>query len=148
MPERKIDTLVAYAPIQDADITVPLYPYERYREVLSCKNEKAKQEKYLVWKLLEKAVVDMINLDFANLRFVKTDNGQWICPDFYFSLSHTDGLVCVAVSDSPIGVDVELVRKINTGLGRKILTERELLLMSELPPDKKNRYLIESWVKK
>ena len=148
MPERKIDTLVAYAPIQDADITVPLYPYERYREVLSCKNEKAKQEKYLVWKLLEKAVVDMINLDFANLRFVKTDNGQWICPDFYFSLSHTDGLVCVAVSDSPIGVDVELVRKINTGIGRKILTERELLLMSELPPDKKNRYLIESWVKK
>ena len=148
VPERKINTVVAYAPIKDADITVPLYPSVRYDEVKECKNDKVKLEKYLVWKLLEKIVESTLNIDFANVQFTKTDNGKWVCPDFYFSLSHTDGLVCVALSGSPIGVDTELVRDVNAGLAKKILTEREVDLMADLPFDEQNRYLLESWVKK
>lgn len=148
VPERKINTVVAYAPIKDADITVPLYPSVRYDEVKECKNDKVKLEKYLVWKLLEKIVESTLNIDFANVQFTKTDNGKWVCPDFYFSLSHTDGLVCVALSGSPIGVDTELVRDVNAGLAKKILTEREVDLMADLPFDEQNRYLLESWVRK
>ena len=148
MSKRKINTVVAYAQIKDADILAPLYPPERYIEVKECKNDKARLEKYLVWKLLEKVVDNTISLDFANVKFTKTANGKWICPDFYFSLSHTDGLVCVAVSEQPIGVDAELVRDINAELKGKILTERELLMMSELSPCEQNRYLLDSWVRK
>lgn len=148
MPENKADTLVVYTRKQDADISVPLYPHERYKEIVGCKNERVRLEKYLVWKLLEKVVTDDLKLDFANIKFTKTPNGKWVCPDFYFSLSHTDGLVCVAVSKSEVGVDAELSQKINEGLKERILTDTELSYMKELPSSEQNQFLLESWVKK
>ena len=148
MPENKACTLVAYMRVGQIDTSKPLYPPERYKEVERCKNARVKQEKYTVWKLLEKAVTNHLNLDFANLQFTKTANGKWICPDFHFSLSHTDGLVCVAVSRTEVGVDVEIVRDINEGLKKRILTEKELSFMETLPSKEKQRFLLESWVKK
>lgn len=144
----EVGTFVAYAPIKESLFIDSLYPIERQLEVDKCKNESARREKYYVWKLLEKVVRMHLNCDFANLKFTKTDNGQWICPDFYFSLSHTNGLVCVAVSDEPIGVDAEFVRDINPDLKGKILTDRELLLIEKLEGGDTSRYLLESWVKK
>ena len=132
----------------EVDMSTPLYPSERHKEVVGCKNEGAKQEKYLVWKLLEKVVVDNLNLDFANIKFTKTANGKWICPDFYFSLSHADGLVCVAISNSEVGLDAEVVREINAGLKTRILTDEELSCMCGLPSSEQNSFLLESWVKK
>ena len=148
MQKCDFDILVAYAPIRCYDINIPLHPSERYDEIIRCKNEKVKQEKYLVWKLLEQVVTKYINLDFANLKFTKTVNGQWICPRFYFSLSHTDGLVCVAVSKRPVGVDSEIFRSVNEGLATRILTERELSEYRKLSPRDKNRFLLCAWVKK
>ena len=148
MPKNKAYTLVAYMRKTDVDTSLSLYPPERHKEVVGCKNEGAKQEKYLVWKLLEKVVVDNFNLDFANIKFTKTANGKWICPDFYFSLSHADGLVCVAISNSEVGLDAEVVREINAGLKTRILTDEEISYMCGLPPSEQNSFLLESWVKK
>ena len=70
---------VIYAPLESCDITKPLYPKARYDEVMSCKNEKLRQEKYQVWKLLEKAVRECTSLDFDNIKFTKTlnDDGKY-----------------------------------------------------------------------
>lgn len=144
---RHTDTLVIYAPIHTRQI-LPLYPPLRYREITECKSEKARIEKYCVWKLLEKAVREELKCDFDNLEFTKNDNGQWICPEFHFSLSHTEGLVCVAISPSPVGVDVERAKKIREELKGKILTEREISDMEALPPEERGRYLLCAWVKK
>lgn len=148
MPENKAYTLVAYMRIKEVDTSLPLYPPERHEEVTGCKNAGAKQEKYLVWKLLEKVVTDRLNLDFANLQFAKNENGKWTCPDFYFSLSHADGLVCVAVSGACVGVDTERVHEINTGLKARILTGEEISYMEGLSSSEQSSFLLESWVKK
>lgn len=145
---KSIKTLVMYAPIGDVDITESLYPKSRYREILECKNENARREKYLVWKLLEQAIKIATNLDFANLEFTKTTNGKWICPDLHFSLSHADGVVCVAVSDLPIGVDVEAVKDIRPVLADKILTDSEREMMASLPERERGRFMLDAWVKK
>ena len=142
------DAIVIYAPMTDADISVPLHPRVRYDEICDCKSVTVRKEKYLVWELLKRVVTEYVNLDFDNLQFTKTENGQWICPEFCFSLSHSHGLLCVAVSDSPIGVDAELVRPIKDGLGERILTDSELHYKSALSPDDANIYLLECWVKK
>ena len=145
---KSIKTLVMYAPIGEVEIAKPLYPESRYHEILECKNENARREKYLVWKLLEQAIKTGTDLDFANLEFTKTANGKWVCHDLYFSLSHADGVVCVAVSDQPIGVDVEAVKDIRSALADKILTEGERAVMESIPPDKRGRFLLDAWVKK
>ena len=145
---KSIKTLVMYAPIRDVNITEVLYPKSRYHEILECKNENARREKYLVWKLLEQAIKTGTDLDFANLEFTKTANGKWVCYDLYFSLSHTDGVVCVAVSDQPIGVDVEAAKDIRPALANKILTEGERAIMESIPKDKRGRFLLDAGVKK
>ena len=139
---------VVYAPIRDVDISVPLYPKSRYDEVLGCKDPASGKEKYLVWKLLEKAVRESLNLEFANLEFTKTENGQWICPDFYFSLSHADGIVCVALSDEPIGIDAEPVKEIRPQLEGRILTDREREQIKNATDEERSEYLLCAWVKK
>lgn len=142
------DIIVAYAPVKQPARVYPLHPYERQVEVDKCKNEMARLEKYSVWRLLEKTVRTYLNLDFDNLKFTKTDNGQWICPDFCFSLSHTNGLICVAISADPIGVDTELVREINLNLKEKILTPNELSALEDISGEDVGPYLLEAWVRK
>ena len=132
----------------DTDISVPLYPDKRYSEVLGCKNSKTKIEKYLVWRLLEFGVKNYTTFNFDNLQFTKNANGKWVCPDLYFSLSHADGMVCVALSDTPIGVDAEPVREIRRELGGRIMTDKELSLTKDMPKEDLSEYLLSLWVKK
>lgn len=144
----KEKAIVLYAPLGNADIAVPLHPESRYNEILRCKSLKTQTEKYQVWKLLEFAVKNYTSLEFANLQFTKTDNNKWVCPQLYFSLSHSDGIVCVAISDEPIGVDAESVRTVRRELDTRILTDRERSSMKDAAADEYERYLLEAWVKK
>ena len=148
MPYTDSGTLVMYAPIREADMSVPLVPDERQREVERCKNERTRREKYLVWKLFEKAVRERFNLDFANLKFTKSENGQWSCPEFCFSLAHTDGAVCVAVSSSPVGVDIEKIAPVKEGLYSRVLTDSEREELLRLPEGEGAPFFLEAWVKK
>jgi phosphopantetheinyl transferase len=140
--------LVVYAPVTDVDMTLPLYPPERAREVESCVNDESRREKYLVWRLLETVVKERFNVDFANLKFTKLASGKWVTPDFFFSLSHTGGAVCVAVSQAPVGVDIERVRSVSPRLYRRCLTERELSHLDGLTDGERNDLFLEAWVKK
>ncbi len=46
--------------------------------------------------------------------------------DRWFSLSHSGGTALCALSDAPVGVDVELVRPRRAGLPQRVLSEGEL----------------------
>ena len=79
----------------------------RQKEIESCSNFKVKQEKFYIWKLLEKALKDSLGEDIHDVVFQKLDNGKWVCDKCHFSLSHSHGIVCVAISDTFVGVDIE-----------------------------------------
>ena len=46
-------------------------------------------------------------------------------PELCFNVSHSGGLALCAVSDGPVGADVELVRPRRAGLPRYVLSEEE-----------------------
>jgi phosphopantetheine--protein transferase-like protein len=142
------EVIVLYSPIGEVDLNTPIYPKERYEEILSCRNDGVKREKYAVWKLLEKAATEFLSLDFANLKFTKQPNGKWICPDFYFSLSHSDDIVAVAVSRKSVGVDVQKFRAIRAGLADRILTEKELVTFESLPSNRREDFIHSVWAMK
>ena len=125
-----------------------LYPRERMDEINRCKNDSARREKYSAWKLLEHAINDAFSLDFDNLQFAKLDSGKWICDKCSFSISHSEGVVAVAVSDASMGVDVEPVRTIDPRLSGKVLTDAEYEHYSVLSEDDKASFLLECWCKK
>ena len=67
---------------------------------------KRKKQSLLVWKLLEYA---LHTLGYSNLKF-ENKNGKWAVEKTglpFISISHCENIICVAISDEPVGVDVE-----------------------------------------
>ena len=127
-----------------------IYPPERKQEIESCSNEKVRQSKYYVWKLLELALTRTFGLKIKDLTFTHTKNGKWECPDCCFSLSHSGELVAVALSQKRIGVDIERKdeARFDEKLAQKILTEREETTYKQLDERARSAVLNTIWTKK
>lgn len=104
-----------------------IFPPSRAEEIESCSDERVKRQKFYVWKLLEAALSKSLGLNIDNLDIRRTDSGKWECSKCCFSLSHSGNFVAVAVSQAPVGVDIEKFDKarFNRSLAEKITTERE-----------------------
>lgn len=125
----------------------------RLKEIEKIKNERVRREKYYVWRLLEYALSDALGFDLSSLAIEKNENGKWVCPsgECYFSISHSRGALCVAVSDISVGVDVEELRAPSSDIlafARKILSSRELSEFSLLEEEEKISFLISKWTQK
>ncbi len=108
-----------------------LYPIDRQKEIDSVNNPNLKAQKQTSWKLLEFAVKDIFNKKTEDFTF-KCENGKWQTDGFYFSISHTKKLVCLALSDAPVGVDIENITDFASrvenrkGFFEKIAAKKEL----------------------
>ena len=98
---------VYLAPVPADLVPGTLASPERSRELAETRNPALLRQRYLVWKVLEYAADRSFGLKAEELHFRKNLRGRWSCEKMEFSLSHTDGMVAVAVSNSPVGVDVE-----------------------------------------
>lgn len=125
-----------------------LYPQSREDEILSSSNKKVKAQKYYAWKLLEYALKNSLGYDIKKINFNKTKEGKWWCKECYFSISHSHEVVVVAISKNPIGVDCELVRKVNNKAIQKVLLDNEKKGMENLLNEQKNLELLMLWSKK
>ena len=127
-----------------------LYPPARQREIEACASEKVRKEKYYAWKLLERAVQDFLGASITDLRFTKSKNGKWKSDRVEFSLSHSASAVAVALSRSPVGVDIQRVAPLKrTDFLRKVLTEEELALGHAIPSEEeRTAYWIRKWTEK
>lgn len=82
-------------------------PAERNHEILGVHNEDLRLEKYWGWKTLEYALFRSFGYKLADLVFSKSKNGKWLCDKCFFSISHSNGYVAVAVSNREVGIDME-----------------------------------------
>lgn len=89
-----------------------VYCLLRREEIEKCRNSDIKEQKFYVWKLLEFALFETFGLEKSILNFQKKNNGKWVLEGCYFSLSHSGNIVVAAVSDSPIGVDIQKIKTI------------------------------------
>ena len=123
-----------------------VYPSERNLLIQKTKNEGLRRERYSVWMLLTHALSDALSIDIRELDIKRTDGGKWVADGVYFSLSHTAELASVAVSDQPVGVDIEAVRATLSGrCAERILTEREANEYNSLPESDREDYIISKW---
>ena len=129
-----------------------VFPSSRSEEISSCASQKAQKEKFCVWKLLEYALWHACKKDMRDISFRKSANGKWECDFCYFSLSHSENGVAVALSDSPVGIDIEKIAPVKNRekVAKKILTETEFAEYQRLVFDTQtaNDFLLELWTKK
>ncbi len=141
-----LDIYVSEIPKEGKIKTV--YPPARDAEINACGSEKVRREKYYAWKLLEYALERTFGKKLKKLSVTKNKNGKWECSDFAFSLSHSGNAVVVALSRKALGVDIERIEPVKSGVENKILTAKENDEFSALPIEEKNRYLLEKWTQK
>ena len=75
-------------------------------------------------------------------------NGKPYLDGEHFNLSHTDGVVALAVANSSVGVDIEKVRSVNISVGDKMFSESENEFLATLSKDEKNIKFFDIWVGK
>jgi 4'-phosphopantetheinyl transferase len=68
-------------------------------------------------------------------------------PGCEFSISHTKSAVAAAVSDKPVGVDVERIRDIDIGIAKRVFGEKELAWLDSAAEDRNQRFF-SLWTKK
>lgn len=107
--EKNADTLHLYITeikeFADLDINCEV----RRNEILACKSERVKRQKYWAWKLLDFACKDLFCKSIDE--FNPTKNSKWTADGFNFSISHSEIFCAVAINFSPVGVDLESVTK-------------------------------------
>jgi phosphopantetheine--protein transferase-like protein len=91
---------------------------------------------------------DVFNANEQDITFVKSANGKWGCNLCHFSLSHSIDVVTVAISDNPIGLDVEKITPLPEKILDKILTVEERSTLSQLPTNQKVDFVIKTWTQK
>jgi phosphopantetheinyl transferase len=126
----------------------PLYPEERQKEVLGCGHGGVKRQKYYVWRLLEYALDRTFGYKMKTMAFSKNKRGKWETPTCYFSLSHCDDMVAVAVSRDVVGVDIEDVNPFKDEVLFFALTLQEMEECKSLPKEDRLEYLYQKWTTK
>lgn len=121
----------------------------RREEIAKISNERVKREKYCAWKLLYHALKNSFGLEAEKLDFIKLDCGAWAVEGAEISISHSDDAIAVAVSNAPVGIDIERVHKPRSNrMAKFIMNERELEIFKSLPDEAKEERLIEIWTTK
>ena len=99
----------------------------RYQGNFSSRREELLRQRSLAEELLGWSLQNEYGLQLSSLSRGRTSSGKPFfldCP-LHFSLSHTRGMVCCALSAFPVGVDVEGLRPIREALVRRVCTEEE-----------------------
>ena len=107
-----LKVFVASTDIADISEEISLSSY-RKRKIDATVNPTAKRERKAAGVLLSYAIAKCFGLDESRLEYAEEDFGKPYVtshPDVHFNISHTDGYCAVAVSDKPVGVDIQLIK--------------------------------------
>ena len=121
----------------------------RMDEIFAVSNENVKREKYFVWKLLCYALERSFGMRGEKLDFRKESFGAWSVSNAEFSLSHSEGVLAVAVSRAAVGVDIEKLHAPRSEkTAERIMTVGELAEFASLSDENKAERFIEIWCSK
>ena len=94
--------------------------------------QKIKQnaDNMLVSEILAKVVIKKIfGIDIAKQEFNYTEYGKPYLPDYpdvHFNISHSGEYVACAVSDKPIGIDIQKISEYNSDVAKRVCNGNEL----------------------
>ncbi len=87
------------------------------------------------------------NIDTSALEIERNAHGKPYfknLPDFHFNISHSHDLIVVAVSEHPVGIDIEKNRVPNLRIAKRFCSDEQAYITES---DCKNRFF-EVWTKK
>ena len=84
-----------------------VHPALRREEIDSTADPLLKRQRVADWQLLSRMIRQRTGKEARDFAFSRTPAGKWVCDGPCFSLSHSGDWAAAAVSDQPVGVDIE-----------------------------------------
>ena len=97
-------------------------------------------------KLIE-ITCEKLKTEPENLNIARSVNGKPFFenyPDFHFNISHSKNAFAIAISDRPVGIDIELLKTPNLAVAKRFFTCKELDYVNQSP----NPRFFEIWTKR
>ena len=120
--------------------------------------EKIKKSSNILFKKEQLGSSILLNDILENYFFMDTTKVEYIYNEFgkpyikdsnlYFSLSHSNGVIALAVSKEEIGLDIELIKDVKDNLAHKVMNEAEYNIYKGLSKNDKISYFYEVWTSK
>lgn len=148
------DTVVVFIAKFDKAVEVrEVKPALRNEVIQRCTDTLAKQQRYCVWLLLDYALRQRFGKGVADLNFSVDANGKWHCDGVYFSLTHCDRIVAVAVCHEQVGIDIEAVASFNRYAAdgkfvERVLTNGERAEFESISAKQRPQALATFWTRK
>lgn len=112
---------------------LPLLPQWRQEQVMRFKHLQGRQLCAAAYLLLKEGLQKEYGIS-EKQEFVISNNGKPQLkdhPDIYFNLSHSHQAAVCAISNRPIGIDIELIRNVNGDLIKYTMTDDEIAQIKE-----------------
>ena len=120
-------------------------PVERQQKIHNMKQENSRKQSMGVGLLLQK-VLALYHMQESKLYL--GEHGKPMVDGLEFSLSHSGNLVICAVSDKPVGCDVEKIRKAPKGVVERYYSDTERVYLSRFLEDEYDREFFRLWTLK
>ena len=120
-------------------------PLERQQRILNMKQEKSRQQSMGVGLLLQK-VLALYHMQDSQVYI--GEHGKPMVEGLEFSLAHSGNIVICAVSDEPIGCDVEKLRKAPNGVAERYFSDSERGYLSRFSGEEYDRAFFRLWTMK
>lgn len=103
-------------------------PRSRQEKADRYKSERDRKLCVFAWIMLTDMLCEFCRCEESELEFVTSEKGKPGLADkrAHFNLSHSVDFIACAVDSSPVGIDIEVPRKADANLIRRVCTEEEL----------------------
>lgn len=100
-------------------------------------------------ELVRNAIAKELNMDAKDLRFRTSKSGKPYAENakIQFSISHSGDIAVCALSDKPVGIDIEQIREVNVNVARRLFTPDEQIYVFEKWTQVRERFF-EVWTRK
>lgn len=102
-------------------------PEDVIKHIDEINNQDRKCASIHTWLLLNKLCNEIYHRDLSMFTFTYNENGKPLFKEFFVSLAHTKGLICVGMADFPIGIDIEMIYPLKNKRIKRILCGNENL---------------------
>ena len=100
---------------------------DRKKKADKIKNTTKRKLSILAEDLVKNAISENFTIEKSDVSLRVGKNGKPYAEniDAEFSISHSGNVVVCAVSDKPVGIDIEKIRDVNESVARRLFTEDE-----------------------
>lgn len=121
-------TFINSAEINDELLAVWLLEVDesKRREISLMRQADKRRLRIAADHLCRTAAAEALGLSPAEVKFGKNEHGKPITDGMEFNLSHSGDIAVCAVSDKPVGIDIEAVREIRPDAAKRFASAEEL----------------------